>query len=231
MTVALIDTDIVYYAVGFTTQEVTSEAIVSSRIEDYLQVRFDNIGADSYVFYRTGKENFRKTINPEYKLNRKDFVKPIHFTFIQDYIQDKYSVILQEPYEADDLLGMNQTEDTIICSRDKDLLQVAGHHFNLHTMEFSFVDEDEGMRWFYMQILMGDRVDNVPGIRGIGPAKALRAMESCGSEEEMWETVLDMYDTAGLTSEQVLMNARMLWILREPLNEDLSNLWTPPYET
>jgi hypothetical protein len=74
--------------------------------------------------------------------------------------------------EADDLLGINQTKDTIICTIDKDLRQVPGQHYNFVKDEIFTVSVQQGLLWFYTQMLTGDASDNVSGIRGIGIKKA-----------------------------------------------------------
>lgn len=61
-----------------------------------------------------------------------------------------------------------------IASADKDLRMVSGTHLNMETYEQVDVpadawdvragDKQYGMRWFFLQMLMGDSVDNIPGL-------------------------------------------------------------------
>ncbi len=85
--------------------------------------------------------NFRETVATvrPYKGNRKGREKPIHFYNIMAYLLAEYNVKVANGMEADDLLGIYQTDaindsggfkrETIICSRDKDLRIIPGMHY------------------------------------------------------------------------------------------------------
>jgi hypothetical protein len=64
--------------------------------------------------------------------------------------------VLTDGFEADDALALAQTEDTIICSIDKDLLMVPGRHYNWRKEEFTDVTYESGVKWFCTQLLQGD---------------------------------------------------------------------------
>ena len=93
-------------------------------------------------------------------------------------------------------------------------------HFNFVKGEWSKVNEFEGIKFFYTQILTGDAADNIKGLHGIGPKKADKLLKDVTTEEDMWDTVIKAYDG---DRERVLENARLLW-LRRYENE----LWEPP---
>jgi 5'-3' exonuclease len=112
--------------------------------------------------------------------------------------------------EADDYLGINQHESSIICSIDKDLLQVPGKHYNIVKKEFYEIDEETGFRNFYTQLLTGDTSDNIKGIAGIGPVKAKKALTGYFTEQGMFSVVREMYQN----DEWMIMNGQCLWILR-----------------
>jgi 5'-3' exonuclease len=95
-----------------------------------------------------------------------------------------------------------------------------GDHFNFVKNEHYFITEEEGIKNFYKQMLVGDRVDNIIGIKGIGPVKAERLFKECKSEKELYLTVLEAYDG---NEERVLENGRLLWIRRQP-----NEMWIPP---
>ena len=124
--------------------------------------------------------------------------------------------------EADDALGIAQTEDTIICSIDKDLLMIPGRHYNFVKDEFQEVTNDSGMRHFYMQCLTGDRSDNIKGIEQIGPKKAEKILTGCITEQELFNAVREAYSN----DAEFLMNGRVLWIRRKE-NED----WKERFDT
>jgi len=126
--------------------------------------------------------------------------------------------VADEGLEADDMLGIYQTDDTIICSLDKDLLQIPGKHFSWEingkgwTRPDTFVEQTEleGLRLFYEQCIKGDRSDNIKGIEGMGEKKARILLEPAQTEQEMLQVVLNAYGN----EEEFLMNASCLWILR-----------------
>lgn len=138
-------------------------------------------------------------------------------------------VLSQDGLEADDALALDQTEDTIICSRDKDLRIVPGWHYswecgkqreigphNTDSIGSLYKDGDKvigyGMKFFYYQMLIGDGVDNIPGLHGVGPAKAFKILEPLVTVEEMEKAVKDMYKERGATKEFFIEQARLLWM-------------------
>lgn len=171
-----------------------------------------------YQVYLTGGSNYRRAIYPEYKAGRPP--KPILYKAMLAYVLSLKNHELIEGQEADDALGINQTPDSIICSIDKDLLMVEGRHYNFVKDEFITITKEEGMRNFYKQLLTGDRVDNIPGLHGIGPKKAEKILSECTTEEEMYEAVFEAYEGCAQTIER---NAQLLWIRREE-----GELWTAP---
>ena len=133
-------------------------------------------------------------------------------------------VVELDGYEADDALGMNQTKDTIICSIDKDLDMIPGNHYNFVKDIHYEVNEDEAIRNFYKQMLTGDRVDNIIGIRGIGPVKASKLLDTCKTELEMYNVCVKAYNDAGEDGVQrVTENGKLLWLLRTK-----DQVWSPP---
>ena len=112
--------------------------------------------------------------------------------------------------EADDMLGCCQGEDTIICSIDKDLLQIPGQHYNFVKDEYTTISEYDGLRNIYKQALIGDRSDNVIGINGIGPVKAERAFSGCTTEKQLYEVCKNLYGDVN----RLNTNLALLWIWR-----------------
>jgi len=218
--IALIDMDLVVFRCAASAENEDFE-IAKYRANELLDNIIMKTEATEYRAFITNKVNFRKTIYPEYKANR-TAAKPRHLRALQDYALEMMSAeVADEGYEADDMMGIFQDTDgltTTICSLDKDLLQVAGNHYQwaIGTSTWSKPDtyivqsELEGLRLFYEQCLKGDRSDNVKGIDGIGPKKATKLLAGCSSEKEMLSSVRQAY----LNDDEFLMNARCLWVLR-----------------
>ena len=116
-------------------------------------------------------------------------------------------------YEADDALGMNQSSDTIICSIDKDLYQIPGNHFNFVKKDFLDFTEHEGRYNFWLQLLSGDKSDDIPGYDGIVRStvpKFIYKMLSEMSDPE--QDIYDLYED----KSQYLINYNLLHIWRRP---------------
>ena len=213
---ALLDGDIYAFRVACTTEN-DNEAIAVYRVNEMIENTLAEVEASEYKLFFTSPDNFRKHIYPEYKANR-TATKPKHLQFLRDYLVESWQGTVAEKMEADDYLGINQHESSIICSIDKDLLQVPGKHYNFVKKEFYEVDEETGFRNFYTQLLTGDTSDNIKGIAGIGPVKAKKALAEATNEYEMFCIVRDMYKN----DEWMIMNGRCLHILRS-LDDDWTN--------
>lgn len=260
---ALIDGDILLYEVGFICQykdEETGEIIPSS-LDDAVQCVDDKIAliqeltwADQKpIVYLTGKDNFREKIatTKEYKGNRVA-AKPFHYNNIKGYLKAKYNAIVVDGMEADDALAIEQTkrDDTIICSRDKDLRMVNGWHFGwecgrqpqfgpLEVDELGALELDDkgkirgtGLRFFYSQLITGDTVDNIQGLPRCGDKKAYSTLENCTTERELYEAVRDLYKEK-LGEEWLPLlkeNAYLLWMVRELDDNGQPVMWKPPKE-
>ena len=213
---ALMDGDIYAFRVACTTEN-DNEAIAVYRVNEMIENTLAEVEASEYKLFLTSPDNFRKHIYPEYKANR-TATKPKHLQFLRDYLVESWQGTVAEKMEADDYLGINQHESSIICSIDKDLLQVPGKHYNFVKKEFYEVDEETGFRNFYTQLLTGDTSDNIKGIAGIGPVKAKKALAEATNEYEMFCIVRDMYKN----DDWMIMNGRCLHILRS-LDDDWTN--------
>jgi hypothetical protein len=234
---ALVDGDILVYRLGFASED-QEWPICRSRVDHFLSDLLLCANVDGYKGWLThGKDNYRNEIavTLPYKGNR-PAVKPKHYHDIRGYLVESHGFVMETTQEADDALGIEQCfletqapNHSIICSIDKDLLMIPGWHYNFVTDERRYVTKEEGMRNFYIQLLTGDRTDNIPGIKGIGPVKAKKLLDSTnGSEEDMYLAVLDAYTQANggyqdAALKDVLERGRLLWIRREK-----DQLWTPP---
>lgn len=172
-----------------------------------------------YVIYLTGKNNFREKLATikKYKGNRPD-LKPTHYKDITDYLINVHGAIVIDGMEADDAMAIYQSAmpNTCIVSTDKDLKQIPGWHFNFVNDEFVKVEEFEGLKFLYQQILTGDATDNIQGIPGVGEKGAQKALEGCETEEDLLRVVKDMYiEKIGKGWQDVLTEtANLVYMLR-----------------
>jgi len=143
------------------------------------------------VFDAKGK-TFRNDMYSEYKANRPPMpddlrvqIQPIHD--IVDAMGLPRLVI--EGVEADDVIGTlakqatEQGIETVISTGDKDMAQLVSEHVTLiNTMTNTAMDRDGVVEKFGIPAerivdylaLMGDKVDNIPGVEKCGPKTAVK---------------------------------------------------------
>lgn len=212
--IALIDGDLVAYPCAASCKEEDPLDVAIFRCDKLMREILEASDCEEYNLFLSTKSNFRKEINPEYKANRKDTVPPQWLQQCKEYLITEWNAKVKEYYEADDLLGMHQKQDTVLCSFDKDLLMIPGMHFNWKKQQYgdiTIVGYFDGLQHFYTQMLVGDATDNVIGIAGIGPVKAKKALSTCDNEQEMFDYVYNKYNDP----HRFLMNGTCLWICQE----------------
>lgn len=215
---AIIDADILTYRCGFASEDVSEEICLGRVTKLVNEIVYQELQCDDYKAYITGKGNYRNDIavTEPYKGNRKDAKKPLHYEAIRKHLQ-RLGAELVEGQEADDAVAIEATKTGgWIVSIDKDLDQVAGWHYNFVRREEYYVTEEEGLRNFYTQVLTGDRIDSIPGLKGIGPVKAAKILDGCTTEQELYEACVKAYSDAGLTQERMLEAGQLLWLRRVP---------------
>lgn len=221
---ALIDADILNYRIGFATNNEPEEVAIRTMatfLEDLLIIDLPQV--QTWELHLTGKTNFRNdvAVTVPYKGNRKS-EKPVHYHLLREYLQLSWGATVSQNMEADDMLAIRATElgeSSVIVSLDKDLDQVAGWHYNFVKRTMYHVTPEQGLLRFYMQMLTGDRVDNIAGVRGIGDKKAEKLLTG-KTEHEMWDVCVEL-----LGAERAEENGHLLYMLRH--HEDT---FTPPTE-
>lgn len=208
----------------------------TSTVKKLLLAVLRQTGATSYIGYLSKGNCFRTEIYPEYKANRIGTPKPYHLQTITDYFLRYHPTEVNEQIEADDAMAIFQSqsiacgaEETVICTLDKDLDMVPGNRWDWVKKRFSVITPEAGIHSFWRQMLTGDNADNIPGIKGLGNAKADKVFEE--SELDYKATVMREYQklsfkgangkhTEETWGEQELeRNAKLLWMLRKPLTE------------
>ncbi|GJM07573.1 MAG: DNA polymerase [marine bacterium B5-7] len=157
------------------------------------------------VIFDCKEKTFRHERYPEYKANRPEMpedlavqIQPIH-----DIIRALGMPLLRQPgFEADDIIGTlakqatEQKIDTIIVTGDKDMAQLVNEHITLvNTMSNTSMDIEGVKTKFGLPpeliidylALMGDTVDNVPGIPKVGPKTAVKWLTQYGSMDAIVE--------------------------------------------
>jgi DNA polymerase I len=159
----------------------------------------DYPGARMIVVFDAKGKNFRHDLYPEYKANRPPMpddlrvqVEPIH-----QIIDAMGLPLLVIPgVEADDVIGVlarqatEQKTDVIISTGDKDMAQLVSEYVTLiNTMTETVMDAAGVVEKFGVRpdqiidylALMGDSVDNIPGVPKCGPKTAVKWLQEFGS--------------------------------------------------
>lgn len=266
--VVLIDADVLVYAAGFGAQEVDEDGntvpspftSAESYVEKIVQEVMTACGSpdDEPYMFLTGANNFRfdiATLKP-YKGTRLQ-EKPYHYDNLRSFIGSRWSTYTSVGCEADDLLAMSLTQyrekdiPAILCSIDKDLLQVPGWHYRWEThnspeskphlvepfgfLRGEYIDgvsektgrptrsfnnksfKGEGYVWFVAQAILGDKVDNIPGIPGWGEKKVYEHLKNVTTIAEANEHLKDAYKSKYDDTWEEMLNeqARLVWMIRE----------------
>lgn len=199
-----------------------------------------DLECDDYKGFLTGKGNYRNEIatTAPYK-GQRVADKPIHFEALRNHLTTSWGFVVTSGIEADDAVAIEAysvpENETIMVHIDKDLNQLRGWHFNYRKREKYHITEFEGLVNFYTQILTGDRIDNIIGIKGIGPVKAAKILKDCKTEIELYlavqgayqEDLLDKTETVAecvrVSEQRILENGQLLWLQRKE-----NDLWQPP---
>lgn len=139
-----------------------------------------------------------------YKANREGMEKPVYYDDIRQFMVDKFHATICEGLEADDSmasLGRNNVGRVIIASPDKDMLTIEGYHLNPNKMKEGvfYTTRLEACRNLYIQMLMGDRIDNIKGLSGDrqkagwGIKTATKAINQFITEADMAKFVAQEY--------------------------------------
>jgi len=158
------------------------------------------------VFDAKGK-TFRDELFEQYKANRppmpddlRQQVQPLH-----DLIRAMgLPLIIEDGVEADDVIGTfarvfsEQKKPVLISTGDKDMAQLVNDHVTLiNTMNNAVYDID-GVREKFgvgpeliidFLALMGDKVDNIPGVPGVGEKTALALLTGLGSLDNIYDNL------------------------------------------
>lgn len=155
------------------------------------------------VFDAKGK-TFRDDIYPEYKANRppmpdelRSQIAPLHAIIRAMGLP----IIVEEGVEADDVIGTlaqqatEQGRATLISTGDKDMAQLVNEHVTLiNTMNNHIMDQEGVVEKFGIPpnlvidflALKGDKVDNIPGVPGVGDKSALGMLQGLGGIDDIY---------------------------------------------
>jgi DNA polymerase-1 len=164
----------------------------------------DYPGSTVAVIFDAKGKTFRDDIYPEYKANRPSMpdelrsqIEPIHKMITAMGLP----LVVVPGVEADDVIGTycqqatEQQVSVIVSTGDKDLAQLVNKHVTLINTMTNVVMDPAGVVEKFgvgpeliidMLALMGDKVDNIPGVPGVGEKTALGLLQSLGGIDAIY---------------------------------------------
>jgi len=240
----------------FTYRDINiNEAVIHAKGK--IELILDRIGGkvENTELHFTSGRNFRYKLleeafpnEPEmwYKANRgKRKPAPVGLSKVKEGLNKHFKSMYHTNVEADDYVVMRKEElkdNCILCAVDKDIYKntfdYGQPHWNYY--EAPWLKNPIKMRWIsmsekearynqYLQAITGDKSDNIPGLKGIGPAKASKFIDIDMSEEELWvglETAYLQHCKYGDGTEMAILNMRLINMHQLKPNGEII-LWSP----
>lgn len=158
----------------FVYTEKTFEEVTKCA-DDIIRQLINLADADYYIGYIGNSKCFRYSIDENYKANRKDSVKPSHFKQLKNYLVKKWSFeLLENGLEADDAVNiarnlLKNEYNVFISTTDKDLIKcIPGKYINARDFTIIRTSKEKANEAFWTSMIVGDSVDNIPGLKGRG---------------------------------------------------------------
>lgn len=155
------------------------------------------------VVFDAKRENFRNEIFNQYKATRGETPELLipQFDIIHHAVEAlNLPWTMQEGYEADDLIAtyteqaLQKNWKVVVVSGDKDLMQLIKNDVEFYDgMKDKFFTDKDVVEKFGVtpdkvvdvQALSGDKIDNIPGVPGIGPKTAAELVNQFGSLQQV----------------------------------------------
>lgn len=213
--IGLIDADFIKYLVVhdiFKDIKMKNAMLYKNPVHHYTQERVDNVissfncKALLFCFSGPSDNTFRCSVSFEkkYKGNRsynENYENEANDKMeVVKYIKERYPSLIYNNLEADDLLCMLQDEDTFIYSKDKDLLQIPGMHWDIQKEVFFEVSQSEGLSFLMEQMVTGDTTDNITGIQGSGPVAAKKILEGVTVKNQAFAVMMAYFNKYGIVN-------------------------------
>lgn len=236
MSKAIIDADSYLYRAALTCNELVElqpgmyyECWDINKAREYLKdtakSMMDRTGCDEYVFVTGGiGKNFRYTINPSYKSNRKKQSKPIMLDKVKEMCFAEFPLVYTPCLEADDTcrILMEENKDNVIVSIDKDLRTFPGKIYDSYHDVLRYITPQQAEANFKRQLLIGDKTDGYSGIPKIGPATADKLILDGITIDEITEKYVEV--GLGLEYFEMVYNCAKI-LGREDYNDGVIKLY------
>ena len=233
-TVMLIDGSSLIFRAFFALPKLTNnDGVMTNGVYGFLTMY--NNAVDRYkpdyilVAFDKASKTFRHKEFKDYKATRNKMPSELSYQFgilkdILDSMGVKYTDL--EGFEADDIVGtyakMAQEKgyDSVLITGDRDYLQLVDEKIVVNltkkgvseTKEYTLdtIKEEFGLtpkQLIDVKGLEGDKSDNIPGVDGIGPKKAVAFIKKYGSIEGLYENIDDI---SGKKTKENLENSEAI---------------------
>ncbi len=211
-----------FYAIRILTNsrgEPVNAAFVFTKL--LLQLEKNHPSAYGAMLFDCGKVAFRLELNPDYKANRPPMPDPLkqQIPLIREIAEAfGWELLQHEGFEADDLIGgmalKYQDMPVEIVSSDKDLSQLINERISMlipGNGGFELRDSAAVLKKFGVTpeliidylALLGDASDNIPGVPGVGPKRAVEILSTLGAAE-LWLNDPALIDPASTNGKKLL---------------------------
>ncbi len=219
-----------YYAF-IKNPRINSKGLDTSAVMGFMNSLMDVIKREKpgylAVAFDKGGSELRSQMFPEYKANRDETPEAIKIAvpYIQEILKAMHIPIMELPgYEADDLIGTlaKQAEKegytVYMVTPDKDFAQLVSENIFMYrparmgndieiwgvpqVLEKFEIERPEQVIDFLG--MMGDAVDNIPGLPGVGEKTAKKLLKEYGSMENL---LANTHELKGKMKENIEANA------------------------
>lgn len=164
-----------------------------------------------YAAFDKGHKNFRHEKYSEYKAGRQSMPEELReqLPYIDELLDAANIISLKvDNYEADDIIGSvseiadSKGIDTVVITGDRDSFQLVSEHTKIlyskrGISDIEVIDEAYIMdkysltpkQMIDLKALMGDKSDNIPGVKGVGEKTALGLLEKYKTLEGVYENI------------------------------------------
>jgi DNA polymerase-1 len=191
-------------------------------LDEMIERIFERFETRNHALCFSSPPNFRYGVDPTYKNNRANSRKPLCYVELREQVENDFKCRAFPGLEADDVMGVLATHpktvresQPIIISQDKDMQTIPTQVWRQG--ELMTISEEQADYYHMFQTLVGDTSDGYKGCPGVGKVKAAQILDSIvedATPQQRWETVVSVFEKAGLTEQDALTQARLARILR-----------------
>lgn len=246
-TLMLIDGSSLIFRAFFALPNLTNnDGVMTNGVYGFLtmyQNAFDKYKPDSVlVAFDRSSKTFRHEEFKDYKATRDKMPSELSYQFgilkdILDSMKVAYTDL--DGFEADDIVGtyaqMGQEDgyEVVVITGDRDYLQLVDENITVYLtkkgisdmVEYNLatIEEEYGLtpkQLIDVKGLEGDKSDNIPGVDGIGPKKAIGFIQKYGSIEGLYENIDEV---SGKKTKQTLIDSEAIAYMSKKIGTIVKN--------